>query len=774
MVNATLLNFAYPDGNGGDYPDAAYVLRVRAPLLPQLNFSPDLNTNGQSNVASGILADNQRALYQVSVPEKVNGATVLGWRLNLGASNGVPYLRIRRGPLLPDDSGSPDISPFVTPAANFVPPYLTPGTWYVEVKGSGLTEFSLTSSALTTNTLSHVVWRMPAQGQGELTPGLSLPVIGDSGVDASGNPILDPQTGTVTDQGVDLKQGNFDYYAVVVPTNNAGLLRTELQAISGNPQLYVRAGDAPTISHLSSGSTGYGLYDRQLTASATQYGNWVPLNGRYESQLTPGLWVLAVQAAGNGNARYRLRLSCGNPTGNGLVQDLPLDGGNLADQKINGGDWRYYRVQIPSNAPANWNLAFNRSLGSARMFIRDSVPPGDGNLVGDFSDPNYNPGTPPQYAWPGPYYYSRFDLQTWSTDGKNHGSYPRFDAPGTYNLTTPPLRPGSVYYVGFWSPNDTTFSISSSTSGGPVVVTNDLPFFGGSISQTLPSHGSLRYRIPVPAGATRLSFNANGSAELQFVLEQGTLPLTGGPAHWIGNGTNIVFDQTLFPSAPWPWLASYSYYLTITNTSLTAENFTLTLANPSDLAVLNLLAPSFVTLVDPYPAVNVAWGVTNRGPGFASGVWYDRVWYSTNGLLDGQSMDLGEFAINLNLAPGETYWQTNSLTLPIAEPGTYALFVQADAYDSLYDLRTDNNLFGPVFGKVDLPPSFTAVSVSGNNFVLSWTSVPGQKYQLQYKTDLNQPIWLDLGNTITANASNITFLDPLTHSNRFYRLELAP
>ena len=67
---------------------------------------------------------------------------------------------------------------------------------------------------------------MPAVGQTNIAPGLALPFIGDSGVDANGNPLPG-------DQGVDLKQGQFDYYAVVVPSNNAALLRTELQAISG-------------------------------------------------------------------------------------------------------------------------------------------------------------------------------------------------------------------------------------------------------------------------------------------------------------------------------------------------------------------------------------------------------------------------------------------------------------------------------------------------------------------------------------------------------------
>ena len=98
---------------------------------------------------------------------------------------------------------------------------------------SGSTTYALTSSVITTNTLAHPVWVMPAVGQTNTAPGLTLPFIGDSGVDTNGNPLPG-------DQGIDLAQGEFDYYAVIVPTNNAAVLRTELQAISGNPNLYLR------------------------------------------------------------------------------------------------------------------------------------------------------------------------------------------------------------------------------------------------------------------------------------------------------------------------------------------------------------------------------------------------------------------------------------------------------------------------------------------------------------------------------------------------------
>ena len=194
------------------------------------------------------------------------------------------------------------------------------------------------------------------------------------------------------------------------------------------PNLYIRVGNAPTVNHFAGGSCDWWdgqLIDRQLTSGTTEYGNWVPLKGRYQSQLTPGLWVLAVQAAGNANARYRLQVSCGNSITNGVVQDMALVGGSFTNQNLDGGNWRYYRVQIPDPAPANWVVNFTRTLGGAIMFVRDSSPPGDGNTTSplNYANPNYNPGQ------------ASTDLQTWNSDDKNEGPYPRFDTPGTFNLT---------------------------------------------------------------------------------------------------------------------------------------------------------------------------------------------------------------------------------------------------------------------------------------------------------------------------------------------------
>jgi len=145
---------------------------------------------------------------------------------------------------------------------------------------------------------------MPAAGGTVTTPGLPPggPLFADTGVDTSGNPLPG-------DQGSGLAEGMFDYYEIIVPATNTAVLRTRLDAVSGNPTLYLRAGGLPTLSHSSGGNCGSTLYDRALNASSgSQYGNWVPLDGRHQVYLSNGVWYVAVQASGGSNARYRLRM----------------------------------------------------------------------------------------------------------------------------------------------------------------------------------------------------------------------------------------------------------------------------------------------------------------------------------------------------------------------------------------------------------------------------------------------------------------------------------
>jgi len=346
------------------------------------------------------------------------------------------------------------------------------------------------------------------------------------------------------------------------------------------------------------------------------------------------------------------------------------------------------------------------------------VPPGDGSTINpnNYASSSYNPGP------------NSTDLQTWNSDNKNEGPYPRFDTPGTAVLSTPPLRPGSVYFLGFWSPVDTTFAVSSSTNGGAIIVTNVTSFLGGMIAGHIPGHGSLMYRLDVPANATRVLFNTSNTSDIVFFVEQGTIALAGGPAQWNsylynnpqdGGQTNFIFDEFLGTPNNWPWAPGYTYYLAVTNMSANAENFGVYLSLPADLAPVAFTAPTSVVSAAPNPTIQAIWSVTNQGTATTVGGWYDTVWFSTNGVLDGNSMNLGNFWCvggwwsPQAVPPGGSYWQTNSVTLPMTRSGNYTLFVQADAGNSIYEATLSDKVSNPVNGTFTLiPPDLMPISVT--------------------------------------------------------------
>ncbi len=513
--------------------DASYAVRLRQLTPANLAFDRTLSTPTITNVTSGTLADLQRAYFQVAVPPNFNGQPVVGWKLTLDHTQGNPRVRVRRD-LLPDDNGYVGNEPYNTEQAIIVPPYLTAGTWYVEVQGQGTTQFTLTSSALVTE---RPAWSMPAIGGSVTTPGLPAggPVFGDTGINTNGVPLP-------ADQGTDLEQGKFHYYAIVVPANNVGILRTRLDAISGDPNLYIRTGNAPTLSHYLNGDYGAAMYERFLTANVgSEYGNWVPLDGRYELQLAPGTWYLAVQAGGNSNVRYRLITSLG------VVTDLAHDGVPLIGQTLAAGDFRYYRVFLPTNAPVDWSPTFAQTLGDVVMYVRDLTPPGQGSYVSDY--------------------------RHWQTDNKNFGPYTTYDPPTTYTFNTPPTRPGSYYYLGFRAVNDATFSVSSTTNTSVINYTNVLAFYGGGITNTIPPNGTLKYRVDVPADARRWVSSSTHSNTVWLYLEQGTIPMPPSEYHWTSGGAaNSTLNQQLYNTA-WPWLPAYSYYLLVTNNTALTQNF---------------------------------------------------------------------------------------------------------------------------------------------------------------------------------------------------------
>lgn len=73
-------------------------------------------------------------------------------------------------------------------------------------------------------------------------------------------------------------------------------------------------------------------------------------------------------------------------------------------------------------------------------------------------------------------------------------------------------------------------------------------------------------------------------------------------------------------------------------------------------------------------------------------------------------------------------------------------------------------------------PMIAALNQDINTMVITWHSVVGNTYQVQYKNPSVAATWQNLGNTITATNSTAAFTDDsaLSVSQRFYRVKLMP
>lgn len=60
--------------------------------------------------------------------------------------------------------------------------------------------------------------------------------------------------------------------------------------------------------------------------------------------------------------------------------------------------------------------------------------------------------------------------------------------------------------------------------------------------------------------------------------------------------------------------------------------------------------------------------------------------------------------------------------------------------------------------------------VSSTNVTLSWLAVPGKSYQVQYKNNLSDPLWLNMPGNISVVGTQGYFTVPADQPNRFYRL----
>ncbi len=114
-----------------------------------------------------------------------------------------------------------------------------------------------------------------------------------------------------------------------------------------------------------------------------------------------------------------------------------------------------------------------------------------------------------------------------------------------------------------------------------------------------------------------------------------------------------------------------------------------TLTPPPDLQVTEVTAPPQAFSGEP---ITITWHGQNNGDGRTrETAWYDRVYLSTDTLLDGTDLMLGDVAHSGALGVGEGYTGSLTTQLPIGLTGSFHFIVATDIHNQVYEHTLETN-----------------------------------------------------------------------------------
>jgi hypothetical protein len=140
---------------------------------------------------------------------------------------------------------------------------------------------------------------------------------------------------------------------------------------------------------------------------------------------------------------------------------------------------------------------------------------------------------------------------------------------------------------------------------------------------------------------------------------------------------------------------------------------------------------------------------------------------STDGLVPNQFLATWNGTTLFNQSNLPKFGWTN-LTYALAAQSSSTV-LQFGCLDQPSFLGLDNVSVLPI-----LPPEFQSVSRASGKFVCNWFALPGLAYQVQFKTNLSQRTWANLGNVVTTTNSMGSASDSSSDPVRFYRIVISP
>jgi subtilase family serine protease len=109
---------------------------------------------------------------------------------------------------------------------------------------------------------------------------------------------------------------------------------------------------------------------------------------------------------------------------------------------------------------------------------------------------------------------------------------------------------------------------------------------------------------------------------------------------------------------------------------------------------------------------------------------------------------------------GVNYWT--------ATAGPHTVVATVDDVNRIAESIEDNNATNVSFFVTYPRPKITAISVTNGNAILTWGTVVGGHYQAQFKNDLSQANWNDLGNSIAASGSSLSVTNGVSGAGQTY------
>jgi hypothetical protein len=181
--------------------------------------------------------------------------------------------------------------------------------------------------------------------------------------------------------------------------------------------------------------------------------------------------------------------------------------------------------------------------------------------------------------------------------------------------------------------------------------------------------------------------------------------------------------------------------------------------------------------------IEVSWTVQNQGNGEAKPTWADRLYLSTDEVLDGHDTQLITPAWTETVATGETYTSTYTVMVPNVPASNYYLILYADSHSYLYEADEENNQIHRSI-IVTGPEGFRIVAIEhlpNGRLRIDFTSISELIHQLQWSDAIEEGGWLhqqfyitedgtEPQDSIVGTGTIMTIYVPPAPSPGFYRI----